>query len=118
MLFTIKNSENYKRGNKSKMKFEKENFLAIISLSLIALILISGASTPISCSSPAKTKADTFGLSFSFVQDAPPETMITNEAYPFYLELQNLGGADIQSGQVKLYFSGLGDNFENLEIKN
>ena len=91
-----------------KIRFETV-FILVLLVGL--LIFISGAT---GCSSDKKTTFDTTGLTMAFVDNAPPKQMVTGQAYPYYIDVQNLGGYDINPGNAHFYLKGVGDNLRNI----
>lgn len=53
----------------------------------------------------------------NFVENAPPKELVTGLKYPISLDIQNLGGYDIQQGKAEFYLSGLGENLKSVEVK-
>lgn len=98
---------------KSKMKLNK----VIVSALLIAvLVFVSGIE---GC--PGKDKEKVIpGLTMSFVENAPPLTINTEQKIPIYADVKNSGGVHIGIGKAMFFLSGVGENLEGVteELSN
>ncbi|MCL6500440.1 MAG: hypothetical protein K6T16_00175 [Candidatus Pacearchaeota archaeon] len=90
------------------MKFDVR--LLPISLLIITLVLASGQA---GCKKE-ELSFNTTALTMTFVTDAPPAELVTGLKYPFYVDVENVGGYDIPEGAAHFYLVGVGDNLKNV----
>lgn len=92
------------------------NIISIIAI-IALLVLVSGQ---VGCQKEVKTVFNTTALSAVFVDNAPPQQLVTGQKYPFYVDIKNVGGQDIAAGLAHFYLSGVGDNLQdiNLQVQN
>jgi len=59
----------------------------------------------------------TNGLVMSFVDMAPPSTIITTQTFPVYVDIENKGEGNIDGGEAKFYLKGVGENIKDIQTK-
>jgi len=89
------------------------NILVILGV-IAVLVFVSGQQ---GCQNEAKTNFSSTALAFSFVDNAPPTDLVTNQKYPIYVDLVNNGGYDIAPGTAHFYLTGIGENLRNVNTK-
>jgi len=87
------------------------NFL-IIALLIIILFLSSGQK---GCKKKEEGQFNTTALIANFVENAPPDTLVTNSNYLIYVDIKNSGGYDIPEGAADFYLRGVGENLKNVK---
>lgn len=85
----------------------------ILALIVLSIFVVSGVN---GCPGSGDTEAapQAAGLSFSFVNNAPPISAAVNQEFPIYVEVSNEGGDYINPGEAKFYLSGVGPNLEGV----
>jgi hypothetical protein len=92
---------------------KKNNLAGYLIIAALAVILIA-ASGLTSCKKEEGATFNTTALTMSFVQDAPPAELVPTKTYPIYVDIANLGGADIAPGAAHFYLSGFAPNLKNV----
>jgi len=57
------------------------------------------------------------GLVINFVDMAPPSTIMTSQTFPVYVDIENKGEGNIDSGEAKFYLKGVGENIKDIQTK-
>ncbi|UZE93845.1 MAG: hypothetical protein IB618_03720 [Candidatus Pacearchaeota archaeon] len=92
------------------MKFDINFFLVFLLLAVLVL-----ASGQMGCPQEEEVEFNTTALIMNFVENAPPNELVTGLKYPIYVDIKNLGGYDVPKGAAHFYLSGIGDNLENVQ---
>ena len=88
-------------------------FFSLLNILLISLILI--VVVGIEACSQKDTTVNFGGISAKFVENAPPLNVITNQNFPIYVDVKNIGDANINKGSAKFYLQGIGQNIQNVK---
>jgi len=83
-----------------------------LSFILLLLVLVLGVT---GCPQQQQSIENFGGLSATFVSNAPPLNVIINQAFPIYVDINNLGDANVNTNSAKFYLSGIGKNLEGVK---
>ena len=87
----------------------KKIIVAIFAVFAFLLLGING------CNQEVAEKSD--GLIISFVDMAPPSTIMTSQTFSVYVDAENKGDANIDEGGAKFYLKGVGENIKDIQTK-
>jgi len=95
----------------------KKLYFVFIFAVILAFFLVSA---PVGCEKQSGLTFNATAIITNFVENAPPNELVTGLKYPIYVDVKNVGGFDIQERTANFYLAGIGENLRNLdsEVQN
>lgn len=93
----------------------KNNIISAFILAIVLVLLV--VSGPAGCNNQNEINFNSTAILIKFVDNAPPNELVTGNKYPIYVDMKNIGGYDIAEKKANFYLSGIGENLRNLNFK-